>query len=56
LPGNEVKPRLLVPFSGSGSEVIAAHQVGWSDVVGIEISPLYNEMAEARILGTLGMF
>jgi len=55
-PPDIVKTRLLVPFSGSGSELIAAHQAGWSHVVGIEISKRYNEMAEARILGTLGMF
>jgi len=55
-PPKGVKARLLVPFSGSGSECIAAHQAGWSEVVGIEISALYNEMAQARMLGTLGMF
>jgi len=54
-PPNEVESRLLVPFSGSGSEVIAGHQAGWNEVVGMEISPLYNEIAEARMAGTLGM-
>lgn len=47
--------KLLVPFSGSGSECIAAHQVGWDEVVGVEISELYNEMAAARMRGTLEM-
>lgn len=54
-PPDIVKSRLLVPFSGSGSECIAAHQAGWDEVVGVEISALYNEMAAARMRGTLGM-
>ena len=44
------KPRrLLVPFSGSGSEIIGALRAGWDEVVGIELSPEYAEIAEARI-------
>jgi len=54
-PPETIKSRLLVPFSGSGSEVIAGHQAGWAEAVGVEISPLYNEIAEARMAGTLGM-
>lgn len=54
-PPDIVKSRLLVPFSGSGSEVMAGHQAGWNEVVGVEIDPKYNEIAEARMAGTLGM-
>lgn len=48
--------RILVPFSGSGSEVIGAIQAGWDEALGIEMEPKYNEMAEARMRATLGMF
>lgn len=48
--------RLLIPFSGSGSEIIAAKQAGWDEVLAIEMEPNYNEIARARIAGTLGMF
>ena len=47
LPPNEHK--LLVPFSGSGSEVIGALKAGWIDVTGIELSDEYVEIAKARI-------
>jgi site-specific DNA-methyltransferase (adenine-specific) len=47
--------RILVPFSGSGSEVIGAVQAGWDQAVAVEMEPIYNEMAEARIRATLGM-
>ena len=40
---------LLVPFSGSGSEMIGGLQAGWGHVVGIELSPEYVEVAKARI-------
>jgi DNA modification methylase len=37
LPPESVVPRrLLVPFAGSGSEMIGALQAGWNEVVGIE--------------------
>ncbi len=55
-PPDTVKSRLLVPFSGSGSEVIAAMQAGWREVTGIEIDEKYCVIAEARIAGTVGMF
>lgn len=48
--------RILVPFSGSGSEVVAAVQAGWDEVTGVEMTPIYNEMAEARLRGSIGMF
>lgn len=48
--------RILVPFSGSGSEIIGAIQAGWDEVVGIEMEVKYNEMAEARLRAAIGMF
>ena len=50
------KWRILVPFSGSGSEMIGALQAGWDEVTGIEMDSNYVMMAEARISATIGMF
>jgi DNA modification methylase len=41
--------RLLVPFSGSGSEIIGALQAGWEYVEGVELTEEYIPIAEARI-------
>jgi len=41
--------RLLVPFSGSGSEMIGALQAGWDYVEGVELTEEYIPIAEARI-------
>lgn len=41
--------RLLVPFSGSGSEVIGALRAGWDEVYGIELDPAHVLIAERRI-------
>lgn len=41
--------RLLVPFSGAGSELIGALQAGWDEVIGIELDESYIEIARARI-------
>ena len=41
--------RLLVPFSGSGSEMIGALQSGWEYVEGVELTEEYIPIAEARI-------
>jgi len=50
LPPASVSPRrLLVPFSGSGSEMIGGVQAGWDEVVGIEQNPHYCEIANRRI-------
>jgi site-specific DNA-methyltransferase (adenine-specific) len=44
------KPRrILVPFSGSGSEMIGCLQAGWDEVVGIERESRFADIAEARI-------
>lgn len=41
--------RLLVPFSGSGSEMIGALQAGWEYVEGVELTKEYIPIAESRI-------
>ncbi len=41
--------RCIVPFSGSGSEIIGALLAGWDEVWGIELSPEYVEIARARV-------
>lgn len=41
--------RVLVPFSGSGSEVIGCLLAGWKRVVGIEMDPAHAAMAKKRI-------
>ena len=47
-PGPQPR-RLLVPFSGSGSEMIGALLAGWDEVVGIELEADYRRIAEARL-------
>ena len=50
LPPFQGNPRrLLVPFAGSGSEMIGAQRAGWEDTVGIEREPEYVEIAETRL-------
>ena len=46
-PGDDAK--LLVPFSGSGSEMIGAREAGWKHITGIEMSAEYIEIAERRL-------
>ena len=41
--------RILVPFSGSGSEVIGAWRAGWEDVQGIDDNEEYCKIARARV-------
>jgi len=55
LPPKLDKPRrLFVPFAGAGSEVIGAIQAGWDEVVGVEQSKEYCEIAEARVRHWVG--
>jgi len=42
--------RILVPFSGSGSEMIGCLLAGWDEVVGIELEEEYAAIANARLL------
>ena len=45
LPPGSVKPRrLLVPFAGSGSEMVGAIEAGWDEIVGVEQSEQYAEI------------
>jgi len=47
LPATE--GRLLVPFSGSGSEILGGMKAGWNQIHGIELDKNYNSIAQARI-------
>lgn len=40
--------RILVPFAGSGSEMVGALRAGWDEVVGIEMDADYAAIAAAR--------
>jgi hypothetical protein len=48
-PSPDTQRRLLVPFSGSGSEMIGGMLAGWDEVTGIELQPEYVEIAQARL-------
>lgn len=50
------KRRILVPFSGSGSEMIGAVQAGFDEVIGVEMMSDYTEIAEKRLAAQVGMF
>lgn len=41
--------RILVPFCGSGTEVVAAMLAGWDEIVGFDITPEYIEIAQQRV-------
>jgi site-specific DNA-methyltransferase (adenine-specific) len=41
--------RVLVPFSGVASEMLGCLLAGWDEVVGVEITPEYVEIAKERI-------
>lgn len=43
------EPRILVPFAGSGSEMVGALLAGFRDVIGIERDETYLPIAEARL-------
>lgn len=49
-PERDTPRRLLVPFSGSGSEMIGARKAGWDEITGIELSAEYVEIATARMV------
>jgi hypothetical protein len=49
-PREDGQPRrLLVPFAGSGSEMIGALRAGWDEVIGIELEEQYAAIADKRI-------
>lgn len=45
-PGNG---KLLVPFSGSGSEMLGGVRAGWTEIVGVERELEYVKVAERRL-------
>jgi len=50
LPPPEYAPRrILIPFAGSGSECIGAMLAGWDEIIGIEQSEAYCDIARARV-------
>jgi site-specific DNA-methyltransferase (adenine-specific) len=49
LPPPHVEGRILVPYSGVGSEMIGCLKAGWSHVEGIEREEQYVAIAKARI-------
>jgi hypothetical protein len=50
LPPDAYAPRrLLVPFAGSGSELIGAMLSGWDDLLGIEAEAEYVALAQPRL-------
>jgi hypothetical protein len=48
-PSSVGSRRLLVPFSGVGSEMIGASIAGWGDITGVEMNPEYMSIAKARL-------
>lgn len=50
LPPPEYTPRrILIPFSGTGSEAIGALLAGWDEIVLVDMVQDYCDMAEARL-------
>lgn len=50
LPPDEYAPRrLLVPFAGTGSEMIGGVRAGWDHVEGVEMTGEYAEVAQHRL-------
>lgn len=47
-PPLDTPRRLLVPFAGSGSEMIGAQLAGWDEIVGVEREAEYCAINEAR--------
>lgn len=50
-PQRQTPRRLLVPFSGSGSEVLGGLRAGWDHVTGIEMDRHFCEVAVRRLSG-----
>jgi DNA modification methylase len=48
-PRRKTPRRLLVPFSGSGSEMLAGLLAGWDHVTGIELEEKYIKTAKRRL-------
>ena len=48
-PKRDTPRRLVVPFAGSGSEIIGARRAGWDEIVGVEIEREYIRIARTRL-------
>jgi site-specific DNA-methyltransferase (adenine-specific) len=48
-PERDTPRKLIVPYAGSGSEIIGAVQADWDEVLGIEFDSRYVRIAERRI-------
>ena len=48
-PEREDNRKIMIPFAGSGSEMIGARAAGWEFVAGIEKEEEYCEIAEKRL-------
>ena len=48
-PERETMRRLLVPFSGSGSEMLGGLMAGWDHVTGIEMDDHFFDIAQMRL-------
>jgi len=48
-PESRIPRRLLVPFAGTGSEMIGALEAGWDDVTGIEQDAHYCQIGRVRV-------
>lgn len=48
-PAEYAPRRILIPFSGSGSEAIGAMLAGWEEVVAVEKEKEYCEIGKARV-------
>jgi DNA modification methylase len=55
VPPAHIKSRMLNPFSGSGTELAAGVMAGFNEVIGIELSGRFTEMAQKRIAGLTGI-
>lgn len=56
LPPEGETRRLIVPYSGSGSEMMGADIAGWDDIVGIEREHNYIEIANSRLNKRMPLF
>ncbi len=55
-PDRETPRRLLVPFSGSGSEILGGIAAGWDECLGIESDPQWVAVARERIEESAPLF
>jgi site-specific DNA-methyltransferase (adenine-specific) len=53
-PERDTPRKLIVPYAGTGSEMIGSAQVGWEEVLGIELDSEYIEIAKGRIAHWVG--